>query len=155
VRLLADTGMRIGELTRLRPADLIERQRQWFLYVRGKGENDRLVPVPRIYRRLQRWIDRGRPQPCADAIFLAVRGNGLYAALKSWGAYSVVRGAAHMAGISKPVHPHLLRHSFITHMRRRGHNDAQISMVCGNFSRLQTYTWLEASDVYGVMANLD
>ena len=155
VRVLGDTGMRIGEEIRLRPRDLIERNRKWFLYVRGKGERDRLVPVPRVWRRLQRWSERGRRQPCSDAIFVALRGNGFYRALGYSGAWAVVKGAAEMAGIQKRVYPHLLRHSLITHLRRKGYNDAQISMVVGNFRHLDDYTWMDASDTYGFMSDLD
>lgn len=155
IRVLGDTGMRIGELCRLRPADLVERQHQWFLYVQGKGENDRYVPVPRVWRRLQRWVDRGRRQPCADRIFVALRGNGYRPGLGYSGAYEVVRGAAEMADFGKRAHPHLLRHSLITHLRRKGYNDKQISLIVGNFTRLDVYTWLDAGDAYGLMADLD
>lgn len=156
VRLLADTGMRIGELVKLRPEDVVERDRRFYLYVRGKGENDRYVPIPRVHRRLQRWIDRGRPQPCADAIFVALRQtDGFYEALRYSGAYEVVRGAALMARIGKRVHPHLLRHSLITHLRRQGRIDPQISLVVGNFTALGVYTHMDAADAYGIMSGLD
>lgn len=155
VRLLADTGMRISEAINLPPKALQERQRKWFLYVVGKGENDRYVPVPRLWRRLQRWVERGRPQPCAERIFVALRSDGYYRQLGYSGAYEVVRNAAAQAGIQKRVHPHLLRHSLITHLRRKGYNDAQISMVVGNFSRLDVYTHLEAGDAYSLLAELD
>jgi integrase len=155
VRVLGDTGMRIGELCALRPRDLVERNRQWFLYVQGKGGNDRFVPVPRIWRRIQTWVERGRRQPCADRIFVALRGNGFRAGLGYSGAYEVIRNAATDAGIGKRVHPHLLRHSLITHLRRKGYNDAQISLIVGNFSKLDLYTWMESSDAYGLMADLD
>ncbi len=155
VRVLGDTGMRIGELCALRPRDLIERNRQWFLYVQGKGENDRFVPVPRIWRRIQTWVERGRRQPCADRVFVALRGNGFREGLKYSGAYEVVRNAATEAQIGKRVHPHLLRHSLITHLRRKGYNDAQISLIVGNFSKLDVYTWMESSDAYGLVADLD
>src|SRR5262245_5305006 len=126
VRLLGDTGMRITEAITLTPSGLQSRQGKWFLYVRGKGENDRYVPIPRLYRRLQRWVERGRPQPCAERIFVTLRSDGYYRGLGYSGAYEVVRNAAVQAGIPKRVHPHLLRHSLITHLRRKGYNDAQI-----------------------------
>jgi integrase len=46
VRLLADTGIRVGELVALRPADLIPQARSNFIKVQGKGAQERLVPVP-------------------------------------------------------------------------------------------------------------
>ena len=155
VRLLADTGMRIGELVKLRPSDLIERNRQWFLYVRGKGRNDRFVPVPRIHRRLRTWAESGRRQPCADLIFTVLHARGgFYPGISYAGAWKIIRNVADAAQIRKRVHPHLLRHTFITHLRRKGLNDAQISLVVGNWTTLQSYTWLEAGDAYGFMGDL-
>lgn len=58
IRLFGYTGMRVGELVRLRTEDLATRQRKNFLHVRGKGDLDRLVPIidPALWRRLQRFV---------------------------------------------------------------------------------------------------
>src|SRR3982074_1138830 len=64
VRLLADTGVRVGELVKLRKTDLVIQGRQYYLRVRGKGSRERLVPIPRLHPRLRRYADRTRP---ADA----------------------------------------------------------------------------------------
>src|SRR5215471_4047759 len=61
VRLLADTGIRVGELVRLTLNDLIERDRAHYLRVAGKT-GERMVPIPRLYRRLARYAQRGRPR---------------------------------------------------------------------------------------------
>ncbi len=53
VRVLADSGLRVGELLGLRTHDLVEQNRNYYMHVRGKGQKDRLVPAPRIYRRLR------------------------------------------------------------------------------------------------------
>src|SRR5262245_61997671 len=52
IRILADTGLRVGELLGLRTNDLVEQNRNYYLHVRGEGAKDRLVPAPRVYRRL-------------------------------------------------------------------------------------------------------
>lgn len=156
IRILGDTGMRISELIGLRPDDLQERNRQWFLYVRGKGENDRLVPIPRLAKRLQRWIERGRRQPCADAVFpVARQTGGYYRQLGYHTAYRVVCDAAEAAGITKHVHPHALRHAFITHLKRKMIPDAQISLIVGNFTALDYYTHMGPADAYSLMVSLD
>jgi integrase/recombinase XerD len=61
IRVFGDTGMRVGELVRLRTDDQVVRQRKNFLHVRGKGDLDRLVPIiePALWRGLQRF-GRGR-----------------------------------------------------------------------------------------------
>jgi integrase len=61
VRLLSDTGIRVGELVRLTLNDLIERDRTHYLRVGGKT-GERMVPIPRLYRRLLRYAQRGRPR---------------------------------------------------------------------------------------------
>src|SRR5207244_1613799 len=58
IRLLADTGIRVGELCGLRPEDIVRSQdRRTFLKVRGKGSKERLVPLaPPLVRRLDRLM---------------------------------------------------------------------------------------------------
>jgi integrase len=54
IRILVDTGVRVGELVKLRQRDLVERDRNVFLRVQGKGERERLVPMaPALARRLR------------------------------------------------------------------------------------------------------
>jgi integrase len=71
IRLLADTGMRAGELVNLRTRDLVDRDRNHFLKVMGKGERERLLPIPRLHRRLERYIRATAPlRPAGDRLFL-------------------------------------------------------------------------------------
>ena len=68
VRILADTGLRVGELVKLRQRELLERDRSWYLRVQGKGERERLVPMsPVLARRLLRGARKNggdeRPGP--------------------------------------------------------------------------------------------
>ncbi|MDQ6949954.1 MAG: tyrosine-type recombinase/integrase [Actinomycetota bacterium] len=60
VRVLADTGMRLGELRGLRVEDLLTRGRERFLRVRGKGSRERLVPLqPSLYAQSDRFQGNG------------------------------------------------------------------------------------------------
>jgi integrase len=108
IQVLADTGIRVGELLGLRCSDLIERDRNRYLRIAGpsqgggaKGDRSRLVPVPRIWRRLQRYIERGRPKDTnSDRIFLAARRDrrtGDYEPLTKSGVEQMVRNAAELA----------------------------------------------------------
>jgi len=73
VRILADTGIRVGELVKLRKSDLVTQGRQHYLRVRGKGSKERLVPIPCPYERLNRDVERGRPRDTTtDRVFLAL-----------------------------------------------------------------------------------
>ena len=96
IRVFGDTGMRVGELVRLRTEDLVTRQRKNFLHVRGKGDLDRLVPIiePAVWRRLQRFV-RVRPRAVAgDRLFLGLKrraGHDELLPLTEWGVQQMVR----------------------------------------------------------------
>jgi integrase/recombinase XerD len=160
IRTLGDTGMRVGELVKLTPDDLIEKNRQHFLRVLGgshgaKGGNHRMVPIPRLGRRLQRYIDRGRGEPAANRIFVNSRQiHGVYGALTTSGVWQMVVSSAEDANLTKKVHPHLFRHSLVTHLRRKHFNDAEISHALGNFTALNDYTHLTDGDSYDMLVSL-
>lgn len=161
IRLLADTGIRVGELCALRPADIMRVQdRRAFRKVRGKGSKERLVPLPPpMVRRLDSYA-RTRPADThTDRLFLALRRrpNGDYAALSTSGVLQLLRSAAARAGITKRVHPHLLRHSFATEALRRGMNPVQLAQLLGHSGlRMieQVYSHLTATDAYDAVLKL-
>ena len=152
VRLLADAGPRVGEVVRLRPDDLFQKSGKWFLHVGGKGGNERDVPVPRLWPRLRR-LARARPEDAQDRLFLGLRraSGGLYEGIGKHGIEVMVRNLARAAGISHPVHPHLLRHSCITWLGSRGLNPFQISMIVGNFDAIDLYMHLSEQDAHAAM----
>lgn len=139
VRVLADSGVRVGELVRLRISDILTRDDHHFLKVRGKGDRERLVPIaPPLYRRLLRFVERYRPDnPSSDRLFLSRRrgGNtGGYGPLTDSGVQQLIRDLGERAGVKKRVHPHLFRHSAATHMLRRGMNPLLVAEVLGHTS---------------------
>ena len=71
IRVLADTGMRVGEVVGLRPDDVIERNRAHFLRItHAKGGDSRLAPImPDLARRLRRYAERGRPGSLPGSTF--------------------------------------------------------------------------------------
>ncbi len=75
VRILADTGIRLGELLGLRPASVIDRDGRHYLHVSGKGQRDRLVPItPILHERLARYVVVTGPiHSGSDILFLAAR----------------------------------------------------------------------------------
>jgi integrase/recombinase XerD len=139
--ILYASGLRVSELARLKVAD-IDRSRN-VLWVRcGKGRKDRQALLPpklrellRCYWRSQRptdWLfpgaDPSRPIS-PKAIFLACR------------------NAARRAGISKPVHPHSLRHAFATHLLEAGVNLRTIQILLGHANLETTARYLQVADV--------
>jgi site-specific recombinase XerD len=126
VRLLGDTGVRLGELLALRPEDLIKnrdaRGNARFLHINGKGNKERLVAIdPRLFDRLERYSKRPQAREATTArIFTTDRRSrhGGYDPLAQRTVQQMVRYLAMAAHIDKPerVHPHLFRHSAITWM---------------------------------------
>ncbi len=158
VRLLADTGIRVGELVGLRTSDLVENGREHYIRVRGKT-GPRQVPImPALSRRLARYIERVRPGDAAgDRIFLSRRRSprsGEYEALTESGVQQLVRELAEQAGIKKRVHPHLFRHSAATYMLQRGMDSLVVAQVLGHSSLAmiqRVYQHLSDSDRHAAM----
>lgn len=157
IRLFGDCGLRREELTQLRPEDIVHQGRQAYLRVQGKLDRVRDVPLPPpLLRRLERLIT-GRPEDrTADRIFLSLRRStqsGMYEPIAANGVYQVVKDAVTRAGITKRVHPHLLRHSWMTEMLRHGMSPIQLSLIAGASVQVISdhYTHLTKGDAYEAM----
>ena len=156
IRIFGDCGLRREELTQLRPEDLVRTGRQAYLRVLGKRSRVRDVPLPPpLVRRLERLIASRPEERTADRIFLSFRRNpgGDYEPLTANGVYQVVRDAVTRAGIRKRVHPHLLRHSWMTEMLRHGMSPIQLSIIAGASMEViaEHYTHLTKDDAYDAM----
>ena len=154
LRLLADCGLRLGELLALRVEDIWEPRRGEFaLKVRGKGSRDRLVPVtPALVRRLRRYL-AGRRAEGRDHLLVSLRKglDGRYPPVTESGVEQAVRILAKEAGVEKRVYPHVLRHSFATEWLRRGGNIISLQRVLGHadLTMIQgVYAHLDTSDDY-------
>jgi integrase/recombinase XerD len=154
VRVLADTGIRVGELRRLRTNDLISQGRERYLGVRGKGAKERLVPVtPGLYSRLDRYARRSRPQAGTDLLFVTlVRGrSGDHAPISESSVQHLLSLLGRKAEIGRQVHPHLFRHSLATNLLRRNVNPVQVRDILGHSSLAmidRVYSHLVASDAH-------
>jgi integrase len=116
------------------------------------------VPLPpSVYRRLRHYADRSRPsETLADRLFLALRRSpvGTYDPLTSSGVSQLLRTLAVSAGITKRVHPHLLRHSFATWALTRGMNPLTLAQILGHSSLVmihKVYAHLSPSDTYDAL----
>ncbi len=160
IRLLGDTGMRVGELCTLTPASIVLRDRRTFLKLTGKGDNDRLVPLPPpLVRRLERFVRHRTTDTGSPYLFLGLRRarHGDYTALTPSGVLDLIKGHAYRAGIRKRVYPHLFRHSFATEALRRGMNPIQLSQILGHTSlRMieRTYSHLDQTDAYDAVLKM-
>lgn len=160
VRLLADTGIRVGERCGLGVNDMTKHERGALLKVRGKGDKERFVPLrPELARRIERFARQRSPDAYDARLFVGLRRgrNGFYEPLTPSGVGQLLRGLAHRAGITHRVHPHLLRHSFATEALRRGMNPVQLAQILGHSGLRMidsVYSHLTVTDAYDAMMRM-
>lgn len=155
IRVFADCGLRLDELTRLEAKDIVRSGRQAHLRVLGKRGRVRDVPIPpSLLRRLDRYIESRPDERNSDRIFLTQRRYaGMHEGLTRMGVYQVVKFGLQRAKVTKHVYPHLLRHSWMTEMLRCGMNPIQLSIIAGASQEVIAahYTHLNKDDAYDAM----
>jgi integrase/recombinase XerD len=160
IRILADSGLRVGELCGLRLEDITRHERGALLKVRGKGNKERLVPVrPELARRIERFAKYRPVDATGDRLFVSIRRGraGTYDPLTPSGVGQLLGSLAHRAGLTKRVHPHLLRHSFATEALRRGMNPIQLAQILGHSGLRMidsVYSHLNTTDAYDAMMRM-
>jgi integrase/recombinase XerD len=146
LELFYSSGLRISELCSLtiQQADL----EHGFVRVFGKGSKERVVPLgARAATAVQVYLTAGRPRlvkpRTGSELFLSERGK----AISRKTLWVIVRKNAVRAGLGKPVKPHLLRHSFATHLLGGGADLRAIQEMLGHASigTTQIYTAVENS----------
>jgi integrase/recombinase XerD len=141
VELLYATGLRVSELVGLRPPDL--NLEAGYLSCSGKGGKERLVPMgDEAVAWVRRYARDGRPAllktRTSPRLFVNMRGG----ALSRVGFWKILKGYALQAGLPGDLSPHVLRHSFATHLLDRGADLRAIQMMLGHadLSTTQIYT---------------
>ncbi len=145
VELLYGAGLRVSEAVGLAKGgvDLDDR----LVRVTGKGGKERVVPVGRqAVDSLRRYLARGRPyldRRHRPELFLNARGGPLTRS----GAFLVLRRLAETAGLEPGrVHPHLLRHSFATHLLEGGADLRSVQEMLGHADLSTTELYTHVSD---------
>ena len=141
IEMLYGSGLRVSEVVDLRLSRIDFEE--GYVIVEGKGSKQRLVPVsPVALSLIEEYLpirNAGPVKPgCSDLLFLNRRGAGLTRVM----VFYVVRDAAAMAGITKKVSPHTLRHSFATHLLEGGANLRAIQEMLGHESIATTEIYL-------------
>jgi integrase/recombinase XerD len=145
LELFYSSGLRVSELggIMLQQIDL----KAGFLRVFGKGSKERVVPIGgRAVEALETYLTAARshfvkPKKTDSAVFLSERGTAISRKML----WVLVKKYAKRAGIEKPVKPHLLRHSFATHLLSGGADLRAIQEMLGhaNLATTQIYTAVE------------
>jgi integrase/recombinase XerD len=142
IELLYATGLRVSELINLRPSDL--HLEVGYLTTTGKGQKQRIVPFgDSAAAWVSKYIDEGRPallrKRSAAKLFVNARGG---VGLTRVGFWKILKGYGRAIGLARHVSPHILRHSFATHLLERGADLRAIQMMLGHadLSTTQIYT---------------
>jgi integrase/recombinase XerD len=149
--LLYSSGLRVGEVVRLRPSDL-DVERGLVRVRRGKGSKDRYTLLARrAVEAVRLYLDA---YPSRTWLFPGGR-PARHLTVRS--VQRVVKRAAQAAGISKDVTTHTLRHSFATHLLEGGTNLRIIQELLGHQSArtTQIYTHVATSALESVRSPLD
>ncbi len=143
IELLYATGLRVSELVALRPQDL--HLDAGYLTTMGKGQKQRIVPVgDEAARWVTRYFREARPgllgKRTSPRVFVNARGGG--PGITRVGFWKILKGYGKTIGISRQISPHVLRHSFATHLLERGADLRAIQMMLGHadLSTTQIYT---------------
>jgi len=140
LELLYATGLRVSELIRVRVEDLV--MDAGFLRTIGKGSKERIVPFGDSARdTIVAYIERARPELNTKSdpyLFLTRRGRPM--SRQSF--WMKIGRYARDAGISTHISPHVLRHSFATHLLENGADLRSVQMMLGHsdISTTQIYT---------------
>jgi integrase/recombinase XerD len=144
LELAYGSGLRVSELCGLERRNLDLEGRT--LTVTGKRSKERTVPFGRVAERaLRAYLDRARGlivrHERHDYVFANARGRRL----SRMGFWKILRGYARAAGIANRVHPHVLRHSFATHLLHGGADLRVVQELLGHASVATTavYTHLD------------
>lgn len=144
IELLYASGLRISELTNARLEHL--HLEEHIIRVTGKGNKTRLVPVgTKACEAIEHYLRTERPlfvkRRTGSELFLSIRGTKL-TTTRCW---QILKERAKYAGLEENVYPHLMRHSFATHLLTNGADLRVIQEMLGHadISTTQIYTHVD------------
>jgi len=136
------TGLRVTELLSLKPGDVS--LDAGYLTCVGKGDKQRIVPFGTVAAEwIGRYLREGRPPLLKGRksawLFVNAKAGGRLSRVGFW---KILKEYGIKAGISREISPHVLRHSFATHLLDRGADLRAIQMMLGHadLSTTQIYT---------------
>lgn len=151
LEVLYGSGLRVSELINLNVGDIDD---LGFVRCLGKGNKERIIPLGRpALQATNDYLRYARPRlqktPRERALFLNTRGNRL----TRQGFWKIIKHWATEAGIEVDISPHMLRHSFATHLLRHGADLRSVQEMLGHadLTTTQIYTHLDKGqlrDVY-------
>lgn len=140
LELLYATGLRVSELVSLKRKNL--NVEDGFLFCRGKGGKERIVPIGGMAcQAIRRYLEEARSRLLKepnDLLFLTSRGG----AFTRQGFWKLLKAYAKKAGLDLKISPHMLRHSFATHLLEGGADLRSVQLMLGHtqITTTQIYT---------------
>lgn len=150
LELLYATGLRVSELVSLNLKDL--NIKQGYVLCRGKGGKERIVPFGRSAQdKLKEYLQKARPRLLKrddSSLFLSSRGG----AFTRQGFWKMLKGYGRQAGLENKISPHVLRHSFATHLLERGADLRSVQLMLGHsqITTTQIYTHVSRKHLWKV-----
>jgi integrase/recombinase XerD len=143
IKTLLYTGVRVGELVRIR-LDAVDLDRCQIRITQGKGGKDRVVPFPAGFREALAVHIATMRQRKAQYLFESVRKDRD----SERGIRKILAKYADAAGLAHPIAPHQLRHFLLTWLKKQGIDDALIQLYSGHSNRqsLEVYSRLSLAD---------
>jgi integrase/recombinase XerD len=141
IELLYSTGLRVSELCGLKAAD-IQLEAGWLRCI-GKGSKERLVPVGRAALDLVlQYMKKSRPEILGEKTSPFLFPSRTGSAINRIAFWKILAAYGRKAGLRKALTPHMLRHSFATHLLDRGADLRSVQMMLGHadIATTQIYT---------------
>ena len=142
IETMYSCGLRVSEVIGLKLSDLYFNE--GFIKVLGKGSKQRFVPIAAsAVKKINNYINESRSHlkikaEAEDILFLNRRGAQLTRAM----IFTILKDLAKIAGLTKNVSPHTLRHSFATHLLENGADLRSIQLMLGHESITTTEVYL-------------
>ena len=152
ITLLYSAGLRVSELVNLKVRDLQLNENYGWVRL-GKGRKDRLfIIAKKLKEDLEIWINKNEIKP-ESHLFSSYNGRKM----STQTIRKIIKEATKIAGLSKNVHPHTLRHSFATHLIQNGYAVTEVQPLLGH-NRIETtliYTHLAAPKLLNTKSPYD
>lgn len=153
IEVMYACGLRLSEISSLR-IDKISFDEE-ILVVLGKGNKERMIPFyPACGQLIQLYLKNARPlwdKQKSDSLFINQKGT----TLTGRSIETIIKSCCMEAGLGEPVHPHMIRHSFATHLLDNGADLRLVQQLLGhqNLSTTQIYTHVTVDRLNSVIRN--
>ena len=156
LELLYATGLRVSELTSLEIKNI--NLLAGYIRTLGKGSKERIIPVgSKAIDALKVYLEQARPSLLKNETFSNIFLNSRGKPLSRQGLWKIIKNLSIKAGIIKKVTPHMLRHSFATHLIEDGVHITVVQKLLGHSSTETTMVYVHTAkvDMIDVRSPLD